>query len=187
MKKISLKFWVVTLMILFAIMCRILPHPANFSPMAATGLFGAALFSQKKWSYIIVLVAMYLSDLIINNIVFAQYFDGFAWTYQGQIFTYLALAIITTLGIFMLKKISVSKVIFSSLTASVLFFLISNFGVWASTDMYPKTFAGLGACYVAGIPFFQNTLLGDICWTTILFGTAYLIGKYVPKLQEQNV
>lgn len=186
MKKIYLKIWVATLIILFAILCRILPHPANFSPIAATGLFGAAFFSQKRWSFIIVLIAMYISDLLINNIMYAQYFDGFAWSYQGQFFTYFALALIIVLGIFMFKKITVPKIIVTSLSASILFFLVSNFGVWASTDMYPKTFSGLGACYIAGIPFFQNTLLGDICWTTILFGGAYLIGKFAPKLKEEN-
>jgi len=168
--KLNLRFSVITLMILLAAMSRLLPHPPNFAPIGGMALFGAAYLSKRYWAFFVPLVAMWISDLVLNNVVYGAYFERFVWFYNGSLFTYGAFALIVVFGMFMLKKVRLPNLIASALGASVIFFLVSNFGVWFSGMMYPRTFGGLLACYTAGIPFFQNTLLGDLVYTGVLFG-----------------
>ncbi|MDR1552196.1 MAG: hypothetical protein LBS69_01875 [Prevotellaceae bacterium] len=186
-KKLNLRFGVIAAIILVAAMSRLLPHLPNFAPVGGMALFGAAYYSKRRWAFIVPVAAMWISDIILNNIVYSQYFDGFVWFYGGSIFTYGAFALITLLGIFVLKKISIFNLTCSVLAASVIFFLISNFGAWLSmADTYPRTFSGLQACYFAGIPFFRNTLLGDIFYTSVLFGTFEILQYRFPILRLQE-
>ena len=94
-KKINLRFAVVAVIILSAALSRLIPHPANFSPIGSMALFGAAYFSKKYWAFIIPIVTMWLSDLILNNVVYGEYFDHFVWFYSGSLFTYGAFVLIT--------------------------------------------------------------------------------------------
>lgn len=171
MKKINPNFWVVTLMVFAAAFVRLLPHPPNFAPIAAMALFGGAYFNKKSFAFIIPLMAMFLTDAIIG-------FYSTAWL------TYLSFALIVVLGILMLKKVSVKKLIFASITASVSFFAITNFGVWALGSLYPKTPAGLMESYIAAIPFFQNSLIGDLFFVGVMFGAYELIKYKVPALAK---
>lgn len=184
-QKINLRFGVISGMILLAALSRLIPHPANFAPIGGMALFGAAYYTKRHWMFIIPIVSMWISDLILNNVVYGQFFDHFVWFYSGSAFTYGAFALIVLFGMLMLKKIHISNLIVSALGASVIFFLVSNFGVWFSGMMYPKTFAGLMACYTAGIPFFWNTLLGDLVYTGVLFGIFEYSVRRIPKLQAQ--
>ncbi|MDD2300415.1 MAG: hypothetical protein PHU69_12360, partial [Fermentimonas sp.] len=84
-------------------MSRLLPHPPNFAPIGAMALFGAAYFSKKYWAFIIPIASMWVSDLILNNVIYGQYFDHFVWFYSGSLFTYGAFALIVVLGMFTLK------------------------------------------------------------------------------------
>jgi hypothetical protein len=183
MEKINLRFGVITGMILLAALSRLIPHPANFAPIGGMALFGAAWYSKRYWAFIIPIVSMWISDLVLNNVVFGQYFDRFVWFYSGSLFTYAAFALIVLLGMFTLKKVCIPRLIVSALGASVIFFLVSNFGVWFSGTMYPKDFSGLMTCYTAGIPFFKNTILGDFVYAGILFGAFELAKRYVPTLR----
>ena len=183
----NMRFGVIVLLIFLAAMSRLLPHPPNFAPIGAMALFGAAYFTHRYWAFIIPIVSMWISDLILNNVVYGQYFDGFVWFYTGSLFTYGAFALIVLLGIFTLKKVRVPTLVASALGASVIFFVVSNFGVWFLGNMYPKDLGGLMACYIAGIPFFPNTILGDLFYTTVLFGTFALGVRYLPQLQLQPV
>lgn len=171
MKKINPNFWVVTLMVFAAAFVRLLPHPPNFAPIAAMALFGGAYFNKKSFAFIIPLMAMFLTDAIIG-------FYSTAWL------TYLSFALIVVLGILMLKKVSVKKLIFASITASVSFFAITNFGVWALGSLYPKTPAGLMESYIAAIPFFQNSLIGDLFFVGVMFGVYELVKHKVPALAK---
>lgn len=168
-QKINLRFGVISGMILLAALSRLIPHPANFAPIGGIALFGAAYYSKHYWAFLIPIVSTWISDLILNNVVYAQYFDHFVWFYSGSLFTYGAFALIVLFGMLTLKKVRVPNLIVSALGASVIFFIVSNFGVWFSGTMYPKDFGGLMACYTAGIPFFKNTLLGDLVYTGVLF------------------
>lgn len=181
--KINLRFSVITLIILLAAMSRLLPHPPNFAPIGGMALFGAAYFSKKYWAFIIPIVSMWVSDLILNNVIYGQYYDHFVWFYSGSLFTYGAFALIVVLGMFTLKKVRIPNLAVSALGASVIFFIVSNFGVWLTSGMYPPIFSGLMTCYAAGIPFFHNTILGDLVYTGVLFGAFELCVGKIPQLR----
>ena len=174
MKKISPNFWVITLMVFVAAIVRLLPHPPNFAPIAAMALFGGAYVNKKSFAFAIPLIAMFLTDAIIG-------FYSYAWM------VYLSFALIVLLGIVMLKKVSIRNLIFASLTASVTFFVITNFGVWALGTLYPKTPAGLLSNYIAAIPFFQYSLLGDLFFVGLIFGVYELVKHKVPALAKVTI
>lgn len=182
-RKVQLRFSVISVLVLIAALTRLLPHPPNVAPIAGMALFGAAYYSKKYWAYLIPIASMWVSDLILNNVVYAQYFDQFVWFYSGSLFTYGAFALIVLLGTVTLKKRNAGSILFSALGASAIFFIISNFGVWLSSPLYAKTWDGLAACYVAAIPFLQNTLLGDLGYTAVLFGLFELSMIVFPKLR----
>lgn len=169
-KKINLRFGAISCMILLAALSRLIPHPINFAPISGIALFGAAFYGKKYWAFIIPIVSMWISDLIINNVVYAELFDGFVWFYSGSLFTYAAFVAIAILGMNALKRVTVSRVVASAMSASILFFALSNFGVWLSSGMYPHTWNGLTTCYAAGLPFLKNTVAGDLVYSALLFG-----------------
>jgi hypothetical protein len=185
-QKINLRLGILVLMILLAAFSRVIPHMPNFSPLGAIGLFGAAYFTYKWQAFLIPIAATWLSDLYINNVIYAQYYSEFTWFYQGFYWQYGSYLLITLAGLFIFKKVNPQRVAAAALTSSLLFFLVSNFGVWASGALYPKTFDGLITCYIAGIPFLKGTLLGDLCYSGVLFGTFALAQKQFPILQLKN-
>lgn len=186
-EKLTLRFGVITLIVLFAALSRLIPHPSNFAPIGAVALFGAAYYSKRYLAFAIPIFSMWVSDLIINNVVYSAYFDHFVWFYRGSVFTYGAFVLIVIMGMFSLKTIQVSNLAYSALAASVIFFIISNFGVWLSSGMYPHTFGGLTACYAAGIPFFHNAILGDVIYTGAMFGAFEWCVRRVPELGLSSV
>ncbi len=169
-EKLTPGFAVVVLMILAAAATRFLPHPPNFTPITGMALFGAAYFAKKYWAIIIPFVALWFSSVILDNVIYAHYYDGFQWMSQPYVF--LSMIAIVGLGFLSLKKITFGRLVGTSLVASTLFFLISNFGAWAMdiSGIYPDTFAGLMACYAAGLPYFLNTIAGDLLYVGVLFG-----------------
>ena len=170
--KVQLKFGIVAIMIVIVALSRLLPHPYNFTPIGGMALFGAAHFSKKYWAFLIPLIAIWVSDLVLNNVVYATYFDGFQWVSTSFLFVSISFILIAAFGLIWLKTLKPGKLFIASLIASVIFFLLTNFGSWLFDPMnvYPNNVAGLGAAYAAGIPFFWNTLLGDLFYTAVLFG-----------------
>ena len=185
--KINFRFGALSLFVLLAAFSRLIPHPPNFAPIGAMSLFGAAYFSKKYVALVIPIIAMWLSDLALNNIVYGQYFDHFVWFYQGFYWTYGAFVIIGLSGFFLLKKVKVQTILFGSLSASLLFFILSNFGVWFSGTMYSKDLNGLIACYTAAIPFFKNTVMGDLVYCSILFGVFEFAQYKIPALKIKTI
>tara|TARA_R110000868_G_scaffold259361_3_gene517190 strand:+ start:21340 stop:21888 length:549 start_codon:yes stop_codon:yes gene_type:complete len=171
-------------LILAAAISRLIPHPYNFAPIGAMSLFGAAYFTDKKLSFILPFVAMFLSDLLINNILYASYYQGFTIFTPGFVWVYGAIAMIVITGFFILKKVTLPRALIGSLSASVLFFVISNFGVWLSDPDYPLNFSGLLLCYEMAIPFFQNTVIGDFVYVGVLFGGFEFAKTRIPELQK---
>jgi hypothetical protein len=155
--------------ILFAATLRLMPHPPNFTPIGAMALFSGAYLGRRPLAFVAPLGAMLLSDAVL----------GF---YSGMWVTYLAIAIIVLVGWLALSRVSALRVAGAAVACSVLFFLVSNFGTWALSGMYPHTGAGLAACYVAAIPFFQNTLAGDLFYATLLFGGFRIAELLVPRI-----
>ncbi len=179
-------FAFVTGFIGLAVLSRILPHLYNFTPLGAIALFGAAYFTDKKWAIIIPLVAMWISDLFLNNLVYTSIYGGFTLFNWGMLWIYGSLILIALLGMKVLKKVTVPRIIGGALSASVIFFIVSNFGVWLTSPMYPLNFGGLIASYTAAIPFFHNTLAGDLVYCSVLFG-AYEYAKFkYPSLAVAN-
>ena len=176
MKKLNLQTGVLSIIILLAAFTRIIPHPPNFSPIAAIGLFGAAHFAKKWQAFFIPLIGIWVSDLVINNYVYSSSISNFVWFYSGFYWQYISYILIIFTGLFIFNRgISLTKTAGGMISSSGIFFLVSNFGVWAGGTMYPKNFGGLITCYAAGVPFIHNTIISDFLFTTVLFGTYYLL------------
>ena len=186
-QKINLRFSVLTALILLCAFSRIIPHMPNFSPMGAIGLFGAAHFSKKWQAFFIPIAATWLSDLFINNVIYAQYNPNFTWFYEGFYWQYGSYLLITLVGLGIFKKINISKILTGALASTAIFFLISNFGCWIGSTIYPQQFGGLMTCYAAGVPFLKGTLLGDLFYSGLLFGTFALAQFKFPVLKRATI
>lgn len=178
------RFLIISGVILAAALTRLIPHPLNFAPLGAMSLFGAAYFSDKKFAFILPIIAMFVTDLLINNIMYASYYGSFTLFTPGFAWIYASIAIIVLIGFFVLKKVNIQRVIGGSLLASIAFFAISNFGVWLSDPDYPITIPGLILCYEMAIPFFKNTILGDLVYSAFLFGGFEFAISRTTVLQE---
>lgn len=148
---------------------RLLPHPWNFTPMMALGLYAGAKSTKLRTGVLVTLFALLLSDSVM----------GF---YRGMWYVYAASLVPVLLGRFIRRKDSVSAIVPAALLSSLSFFAITNFMVWATGHMYPRTASGLGACFVAGLPFYRNQLLGDVFYTVALFGGHAFLSRLVRPL-----
>lgn len=146
------------LLILIAVVSRLVAHPANFAPIATMALFGG-VYLNKKYAIILPLAAMFISDIFI----------GF-YTWQVMASVYLSFALVGLIGLWVRKHKKISTVLGATLAGSVLFYLVTNFAVWAFGTMYSPNLQGLMNSYIAAIPFFRNTLLGDFFYVGLLFG-----------------
>lgn len=126
-QKINLRFSVLSALILLCAFSRIIPHIPNFSPLGAIGLFGAAHFSKKWQVFLIPIAATWLSDLFINNVIYAQYYPEFTWFYEGFYWQYGSYLLIGLVGLAIFKKVNTSKVLVGALASTVIFLLITNF------------------------------------------------------------
>ena len=135
-------------------------------------LLGGACFGKKWLAFVLPLGALLLSDCVL----------GF---HSGMPFVYAAFAVTVCLGFWLRGQRRVIPILTAALASSVLFFGITNFGVWIMGDMYLKTPEGLAACYAAAIPFFRNELLGTPFYTAVLFGGFALVERSFPMLQTR--
>ncbi|MDR2414369.1 MAG: hypothetical protein LBD64_05235 [Odoribacteraceae bacterium] len=171
------------MIILLAAASRLLPHPPNVAPVGGMALFGAAYYGQRYWAFLAPVAAMWISDLVLNNAIYGQYFDHFVWFHGGMLFTYGAFALIVLLGTRLLSRVSLPRLVFAVPCASVIFFLVSNLGVWLTSGLYPPTASGLQLCLVAGVPFFWNTLAGDALYSSVMFGLFEWSARRFPALR----
>ncbi len=172
-------------MILGAAMVRIAPHPWNFSPVEAMALFGGAYFASRWLAVLVPLAGLLVSDLVLSQIHGGTYATYFGSTSFWLVYACIALSCV--LGFGLRGKVNGLRVLGFSIAGSVLFFLVTNFAAWIGSAMYPQTAAGLVAAYVAGIPFFQGTLLGSLVFAAILFGGFSLLRQRLPVLRAQTV
>ena len=149
MKVIKKEYAVVFSMIVLAVASRLLPHPPNFAPITGIALFAASKFNKKIVAFLLPLCCLFITDLIL----------GLSWI---NLFVYSAFGMISLIGM-RIKSVSLPTVLGSSL----LFFIVSNFGVWLL--YYPLTLEGLVTCFTLAIPFFGNTIAGDLVYTAVLF------------------
>mgnify|MGYP001590029378 CR=1 FL=1 len=153
--------------ILLAVIARLIPHAPNFAPIGGLALFSGANF-KKKSALLIPLAAMFFSDIFL----------GFHKTIP---YVYLSFILITIIGKYIKENPKVINLISASLLSSVLFFLITNFGVWATGTMYQKNLNGLMQSYAFGIPFFRNTLISDLFYTFSFFYGYRFLSKFISK------
>lgn len=185
-KQNTLKF--VLVLILVAAFSRIIPHPHNFTPVGGIAVFGSYFLGRKIWAFLVPLFSLWLSDLFINNIIYPiqypQYYEGF--TLFGSFWVYGSFLLIIPIAWGLLSTFTLPRLALTGFSTASLFFLITNFGSWLNNPIYPQNFSGLLTSYVAGLPFFQNTLLGDICYLVILFGATKVFGFSLKPLYEKQ-
>lgn len=156
MKKLKLETYLAIFAItLGAVVFRLIPHSPNVAPIAALALFSGAIIPDIR-GFIIPIIALFISDLFL----------GFHATVPFVYGSFMAIALI---GTFLRRHLSPLATGLGSVVGSILFFLVTNFGVWATSSMYTKDIQGLIHSYQMGIPFFRNTVLGDLFYTTLFF------------------
>jgi hypothetical protein len=148
---------IIALMIGLGAVARLAPHPWNFTPMLALGLYAGAKSSKLRTGVLVTLLALALSDAVL----------GFS---RDALFVYPAWLIPVFVGRWIHRAESVGTIAAGALFSSLSFFLITNGGTWAMGTLYPHTMAGLTTCLAAGVPFYRNQLLGDAVYTLALFG-----------------
>lgn len=177
----------VLLLIILVVLSRLVPHMHNFSPIGAISLFGAAYFVKKWQAFIVPIIAVWISDLFINNLIYSYMYPSFSLFYEGFFWQYGSYLLITLGGIIILKKINLPRIISASLFSSISFFIVTNFGFWISSPFYTKDFNGLITCYIAAIPFIKGTLIGDAVFTSVMFGSFYLLQQKFSHLKTISV
>jgi hypothetical protein len=157
-------FALVAFLIAFDTTARLLPHAPGFMPVAASALFAGRVLRMPALALLVPVCAMALSGLGLA---------GDDWRVSAIV--YIAITVPAVAGMLSRRWSGAAPVAASMVACSLIFFAASNFAVWAFSDMYPLTWQGLTACYVAALPFLDKTVLGDLFWTGVLFGGAWLV------------
>lgn len=180
---ISPRSSVIAAAVLLAAATRLIPHPPNFAPITAMALFGAATLTDKRVALLMPLLALFVSDVCIE--VMHRMGLMASWgIYSGMWVTYTAFLLIIVMGFLLRHRRSASTIAAATFAGSVVFAVVSNFGVWLTGNLYPRTLEGLLTCYTAAIPFFPNTLLGDAGYSIVLFGGFAFAERLLPVLRE---
>lgn len=156
------------LYVVLAVALRLVPHPWNMTPMGALFLFSGAKFQRKSLSIVVPLIVLIFSDIAVTQLVYA---GQYSWVTP---FTWCGFVAMGVLGWTLRRNSSPGRVVAVCIGGSLIFFLISNFGVWAQGSLYPRTWQGLIECYIAALPFFRNTVLGNILYAGLMFGSYHL-------------
>ena len=151
-------------LVIFGVVFRLAAIAPNFAPIAACALLAGAVIADRRLALLVPLTAMLISDLLIGS-------------YQPQVMiaVYAGLTLPVLLGRYLQHKRSVLRIGGLAALGSVTFFLVSNFAVWAFVGWYPLTADGLASCYASALPFFRNTLAGDLFWSFSLFAAYGLL------------
>ena len=158
-------------MIAAAAASRLIPHPPNMTSIAAMALFGGATLTDKRLAFLVPLAALFASDLVLG--------------FHNQMFAvYGSFAMIVCIGLWLQGRRTVLSVTGAAIASSLLFFIVVDFGIWLAGDMYPRTFAGLVACYTMALPFLRNQVAGDLLYTAALFGGFALLERRFPVLKR---
>lgn len=160
-------------LLVLGILSRLVLHSWNFTPVIALALFGG-VYLKKKQAIILPLILFAVTDLIL----------GF---HRVMFFTWGSVIVIAAMGLWVKKNKSFATVLGGGLASAVLFFVVTNFGVWLVSGMYPLTLAGLSECFVLAIPFFRGTLLGTFAYGLVLFSMYELIAARIKSTRFSHV
>ncbi len=166
------KLLIPLLLIALGFIARLLPHPANFAPIGAIALF-SGLYLPKRWAIILPLAIMLISDIFVGF---------YAW--QIMLAVYLSFVLAGLIGLLVRKHKKFSTILGGTLLSAILFFLITNTAVWLFGTMYIHNFSGLMQSYFMALPFFKNSLLGDLFYVGVMVG-GYEVVRFV-ILSERN-
>lgn len=150
-------------LVVFGVIMRLVPHTPNFAPVGAIAVFGGAVL-PRKLGWWLPLAVMAASDAVIG-------------LYPGIAFTWAAFLLVGLFGQTLRRSNTWLRIGAGAFGGALIFFAVSNFGVWAQGGLYPHTLAGLVQCYAMGLPFFRNTLAGDLAYNTLLFGAYALAAR----------
>jgi Family of unknown function (DUF6580) len=180
-----MRTFALTLLILAAALTRLLPHPPNFAPITAMAVFGAITFGRWRTAVLAPLVALFVSDLA-KEYLWRQGMSTQWGIYRGMWVTYGTTALIALMSRFAHGNRRVSVMAATTLLGSIVFFLVTNFAVWARGTRFPHTIDGLMDCYLIAIPFFRNSLAGDVVYATVLLAAWALAERFVPALRPRD-
>jgi len=174
---------ILAVLITLGVAGRLLPHPPNFTPMAAIALFAGFIFMKRYMAIVAVVAAMLLTDYFAFGYLSPDWFAS-----KSMIVVYLALLFPVVFRGFLQKKLGALRIAGAALASSTVFFVATNLAVWAFSPMYEKTFSGLVLCYTMAIPFFQNTIAGDMMWSGVIFGSYFALRHFskLRVLTEKN-
>jgi hypothetical protein len=150
---------------------RIAPHPWNFTPVGAMALFSGAIIRDRRLAFFFPILALFVGDIFIG-------------LHKLVPVVYASFLVSVAIGFWLRYRRSFGRITRATLLGALQFFLVTNFAFWAFGLSYPRNSAGLLACYLAGIPFFWNTLAGDAVYATLLFGGFALAERLFPALRE---
>ena len=167
MRRQSYELLIAALLVLVTVFARFLPHPPNFSPVLAAALFAGTIFSNRTLAYLLPLVAIFVSDLFL----------GF---YDGISFVYFSYVMIVAMGA-LVRPPRVATVVLGSLGASLVFFVMSNLGVWLFSGLYEGNSAGLVQCFASAIPFFHATLVSTMVSSVVIFAIYARVRRRMPS------
>jgi len=171
------------LLVVIASLYRVMPgRPMGFAPQIAMALFSGSIVSNKKYSFLLPLLSMLVSD-IIYEVLFQFKLSTIGGFYSGQVTNYLLFAAVTVIG-FKIKKENLLDIAAGSIVGATFYFLISNLTLWIGGGLalnnlpYAKSWTGLMECYAAALPFYKVSLYATLFFNAILFGGYFLLNKY---------
>ncbi len=172
------------ILVVIASLYRIIPdRPYGFAPQWAMAIFAGAVIKDKKWALIVPILSLFISDLLYQ-VLYLSGLSTIQGFYEGQWQNYILFGLLSFVGM-AIKKINVVNVFIASLAAPTIYFLLSNFILWAGTGTRgfgrPKTFDGLLLCYNDGLPFYRTSLIATIIFSSIIFGAYYLVKRSSAK------
>ena len=174
--------------IIAAVASRLVPHLPNFTAMESIALFAGAYLGWKALAALLPIITWYASDLFINNTVSRVWYpevEGIVWFTNDMFWVYISAIVMIFIGAKALKKWNPAKLAISAVGASLLFFVVTNFGTWMSGTMYPMNGAGLLACFTAALPFLKSSLMSNLAFTAVLFGGYELVHYYAYETKAQ--
>ena len=172
----KLQWLIVASLVLLNVLARLLPHPPQFTPLAATALIAGAIFSDRRWALLVPLLSMLISDSLIGT-----------YDWPVMLTVYGCLCVPLLLGKHLRQRTSVWRIGGAAVLSSLVFFVVTNFAVWACLSWYSHTADGLATCFVNALPFFRNTLFGDVCWSFGLFAAYQAIIASAPASRPARI
>ncbi len=177
------KDWFYALILfIVAVVSRLIPHYPNFTAIGSIAVVGGLAYKNLRPALLATIASLFISDLIINNTVLAEFYGSFRWFTPGAILIYGCFILSVFIPRMLPLQNNMLRWGLASVTSTLVFFLVTNFGVWFQSPMYAQDASGLLACYVAAIPFAINQLLGTLFYGALLLAGISVVNKHVVEV-----